>query len=57
MHDHTLHSGRKHIFCYSLEVFSTVDCFKTSGKQMIKMPQSKKMLEPKVIKGKQNLRL
>ena len=45
MHDHTLHCGRKHFCCYSLQAFSTEeilkrhikDCFKIDGKQGIKM--------------------
>ena len=57
MYDHTLHCRRIFICCYSLQVFSTVDCFKINAKQMIQMPKSKNMLESKIIKGngKRNL--
>ena len=47
LHDHTLHSGRKHFCCYCLQAFSTEkilkchlkDCYKINGKQRIKMPK------------------
>ena len=55
MHDHTLHCGRKHFCCYSLQAFSTEeilkrhikDCFKIDGKQGIKMPKNGEYLKLK----------
>ena len=45
MYDHTLNTGRKHFYCYSVQAFSTEeilkrhikDSFKINGKQRIKM--------------------
>ena len=47
MYDYSLHRGRKHFCHYCLHAFITEeilnlhikDCFKTNGKQMIKMPK------------------
>ena len=47
MYDHTLHPERKHFCRYCLQAFRTAeklkfhikDCFKTNGKQTIKMPK------------------
>ena len=49
MYDHSIHRGKKH-FCCCLHAFITEeilkhhikDCFKTNGKQMIKMPKKGK---------------
>ena len=47
MYDHSLHCGRKHFCRYCLHAFITEEilkhhiknCFKTNGKQKIKMPE------------------
>ena len=60
MYDHILHRG-KNIFAvidYKLLVqkkmlkFHVKDCFKTNGKQMIKMPKKVNMLDSKIMKEK-----
>ena len=55
MYDHILQNNT---IRYCLEAFNTAetlknhvnDCFKVNGKQMIKMPKKKKMLDSKIMK-------
>ena len=60
MHDHTLHRGRKHFYCYLLQAFSTEeilkchfnDCFKISAKKGLKFLKKVNMLDSKIKRGK-----
>ena len=53
MYDHSLHREGKHFCCYCLQTFSAEeiskcrinDCFKSNGKQKIKMPKKVNMLD------------
>ena len=63
IHDHLLHHGRKHFYRYCLHTFITEDivkchikdCFKTNGKQTVKMPKKSEYVKFKSLERKINL--
>ena len=62
IYDHTLHCGKKHFCCYSLQAFSTEqtlkrhikDCFKGNGKKIIILPKKREYVKFKIYKRKIN---
>ena len=60
MYDHTLHSGRKHLYRHYLLAFGAKeilkchikDCVRINGKQRIKMPKNGNKLNSKILKEK-----
>ena len=61
MSENTLHRGRKYFCHYCLQAFSAEkmlkcyveDCFKTNGRQIIKMPKKVSVLDSNIMKENQ----